>query len=139
MGDEVYHLIERAEREGELLVETEARARTAVISPDGSMLVVALTNGCAVTIPVASVEGLVGADLSDVRQVEVLGRGVGLHWESLDMDLSVPALLAGVLGTRKWMDRMRAAQAGAASSEKKAAAARANGAKGGRPRKERAA
>jgi hypothetical protein len=40
-----------------------------------------------------------------------------------------------LFGTKAWMDRARAAKAGAATSRKKAAAARRNGAKGGRPRK----
>lgn len=31
-----------------------------------------------------------------MRSVEVLGRGGGLHWESLDLDLSVPALVSSV-------------------------------------------
>src|ERR1700733_332362 len=30
----------------------------------------------------------------DVRAVEIVGRGGGLHWESLDLDLSVPTLLS---------------------------------------------
>jgi hypothetical protein len=139
MGDKVYHLIERAERQGEILAATEPRARTASLDCDGSMLVIELTNDCVVSIPVAAVEGLAGVDPALCADIEVLGRGIGLHWEALDLDLSVPALLAGALGTRKWMDRARAAAAGSASSDKKAAAARANGAKGGRPRKKRAA
>lgn len=40
----------------------------------------------------------------------------------------------GVFGTRKWMSEL-ARRAGRATSPAKAAAARANGAKGGRPRK----
>ncbi|PZR07781.1 MAG: DUF2442 domain-containing protein, partial [Azospirillum brasilense] len=50
---------------------------------------------------------------------------------ALDADLSVPGLLAGLFGTRAFMAR----QAGRATSPAKAAAARANGARGGRPRK----
>ena len=61
----------------------------------------------------------------------MLGTGTGLHWEALDADLSVPGLLAGLFGTRAFMAR----QAGRATSPAKAAAARANGARGGRPRK----
>lgn len=64
-------------------------------------------------------------------QVEILGAGTGLHWEALDLDLSVPELLNGLFGTRAQMARL----AGQGRSEAKAAAARANGAKGGRPRK----
>jgi hypothetical protein len=63
----------------------------------------------------------------------VLGLGIGLHWEQLDVDVSVPGLLAGLFGTKAWMDRQRAARAGTARSPAKAEAARRNGAKGGRP------
>jgi len=31
--------------------------------------------------------------------VEILWLGTGLHWEQLDVDLSVPGLLAGLFGT----------------------------------------
>jgi hypothetical protein len=70
-----------------------------------------------------------------LAQIEILGLGLGLHWEQLDVDLSVPGLLAGLFGTKAYMDRQRAARAGAATSVAKAAAARRNGRKGGRPRK----
>ena len=59
------------------------------------------------------------------------GAGYGLHWEALDTDLSLPGLLSGLLGTQAYMAR----RAGRATSFAKAAAAKANGAKGGRPRK----
>jgi hypothetical protein len=68
-------------------------------------------------------------------EAKIVLEGRGLHWEPLDVDLSVPGLLAGLFGTRAYMDRQRAARAGAATSAAKAAAARRNGAKGGRPRK----
>jgi len=71
----------------------------------------------------------------DLAEVAVLGLGLGLHWERLDVDASVPGLLAVLFGTRPWLDRQRAARAGATRSPAKAAAARRNGAKGGRPRK----
>ena len=64
----------------------------------------------------------------------MLDLGLGLHWEQLDVDVSVPGLLAGLFGTKAWMDRQRAAKAGAARSSLKADAARRNGAKGGRPK-----
>jgi hypothetical protein len=66
-----------------------------------------------------------------VAEVAVQGQGYGLHWESLDLDLSVPGLMADLFGTRAYMAR----KAGKATSEAKAAASRRNGAAGGRPKK----
>jgi hypothetical protein len=76
-------------------------------------------------------KGLETATADQLAEVEILGLGYGLHWEGLDVDLSLPGLMAGILGTKAYMAR----RAGQASSPAKAAAARANGAKGGRPRK----
>jgi len=47
-------------------------------------------------------------------------------------------LLAGMLGTREWMRSEFAKQGGQTTSPAKAAAARANGKLGGRPRKNKA-
>lgn len=69
--------------------------------------------------------------------MEVEGNGYGLHWESLDADLTVPGLLAGIFGSTAWM-RELGRRGGSAASEAKARAARENGRKGGRPRKKRA-
>ena len=98
-------------------------------------VVVDLTNDCSFAFPARKVGGLEDASDAALAAVEVLGRGLGLHFESLDVDVSVPGLLAGRFGTRAWMDRERAARAGSARSPAKAAAARRNGMSGGRPRK----
>ena len=60
--------------------------------------------------------------------------GFGLHWEKLDADLSIPARVVGIFGSQSWM-RELARRGGAATSVNKAAAARANGTKGGPPQK----
>jgi hypothetical protein len=80
-------------------------------------------------------EGLENASDTELASVEILGSGYGLHWENLDVDLSVPGLLAGLFGTKAYMDRLRASHAGRATSPRKAETARRNGQKGGRPRK----
>lgn len=94
-------------------------------------MIVELTNGCTFAFPPRLAQGLEAATEEQLAQVEMLGVGHGLHREALDADLSIPGLLAGLFGTRAYMAR----HAGQATSPAKAAAARANGAKGGRPRK----
>ena len=90
-----------------------------------------LANGTALTTPVDNVQGLADADDADLALVEIASLGLGLHWPRLGADVWVPDFLEGVTGTRAWL----AARGGAAKSKAKAAAARRNGQKGGRPKK----
>jgi hypothetical protein len=130
--------IEEAERRGRRIGREEPRAASARYARETGRIEVDLTNGCGFAFPAALVVGLSQASADQLSEVEVLGLGLGLHWETLDLDLSVPELLAGVFGTRAWMNRVQASKAGSASSPAKAAAARRNGAKGGRPKSKRA-
>ena len=123
--------IDAALEQGRLASPREPRAASARYDGDLGRVVVELTNGCSFAFPARLAQGLEGATAEQLAQVEVLGTGYGLHWEALDADLSVPGLLAGLFGTKAHMARL----AGRAKSPAKAAAARANGAKGGRPRK----
>lgn len=111
--------------------QREPRAATARYDQQSGQVIVELTNGCTFSFPSKLAQGLEGASNDQLSQVEVLGSGSGLHWEALDADLSIAGLLAGLFGTRSHMAR----QAGRATSPAKAAAARANGSKGGRPRR----
>jgi Protein of unknown function (DUF2442) len=97
-------------------------------------IVVELDNGADFSFPPDLVQGLSAAAIKDLSIIEVSPLGTGLHWPRLDVDLTVDGLLMGVFGSRNWM-RSHAAKAGSTSTPQKAAAARANGAKGGRPRK----
>ena len=109
----------------------EPRAASARYDPQSNRVAVDLTNGCTFAFPPQLAQGLETATGDELAAVEVLPGGYGLHWETLDVDLSLPGLMAGIFGTRAWMAR----RAGQATSPAKATAARANGAKGGRPRK----
>jgi hypothetical protein len=40
------------------------------------------------------------ANSDELPEVEVIGQGHDLHWEKLDVDLSVSGLLAGLFGTK---------------------------------------
>jgi hypothetical protein len=131
MADLTEPEIATAEKRGRLAQGLEPRAASARYDRAAGTLVIDLTSGASLTVPVRLVQGLDGASPDALAAIEILGSGYGLHWESLDVDLSIPGLLAGIFGTQRHM----AQRAGRATSAAKAAAARANGAKGGRPRK----
>ncbi|NJR80867.1 DUF2442 domain-containing protein [Sphingomonas corticis] len=100
-----------------------------------SRVVVALNTGVELTFPTQLAEGLADASPDNLADIEISPAGLGLHWPKLDADLYVPALLQGVFGSKKWMARQLGAEGGRARTAVKIAASRANGRKGGRPRK----
>jgi hypothetical protein len=108
------------------------RATSARYDINSGRVVLETSTGHLFGFPTAGVPALRSASPDDLKEVELSPSGSGLHWETLDVDLDVPALIASVLGKE---DKMRefARSAGSVTSERKAAAARANGAKGGRP------
>jgi hypothetical protein len=109
----------------------EVLASSVRYDPERRIVTVALRSGASFSFPVDKIQGLTGASDSDLSEVEIDGDGYGLHWERLDVDYSVGGLAAGIFGTARYI----AQQAGRSRSDAKAAAARANGAKGGRPRR----
>jgi hypothetical protein len=123
--------IEAANARGRHYYETHPHALSARYDRKADRVIVELASGATFAFPPRLVQGLIDATPEQIAEVEVAGAGYGLHWETLDLDYTVPGLVNGVFGTAKWI----AAQAGRTTSPKKAAAARANGAKGGRPRK----
>ena len=96
-----------------------------------------LNSGLELAIPPHLVEGLTDATPEALADIEVSPTGLGLHWPQLDADLYVPALLQGQFGSRQWMARQLGTEGGRSRSQAKGKASRANGAKGGRPRKVR--
>lgn len=106
-------------------------------APSGR-LIVSIHNGVELAVPVRLIEELSGSDPADLAEIEITPAGLGLHWPRLDADVYVPGILSGAFGSRAWMAAQLGAQGGRASTPAKAAAARANGAKGGRPRKRQA-
>lgn len=127
--------LERAERAGQEMLASEPRAASARYDRDANRVVIELTNGCSYAFPPALVQDLQGATSEQLTDVRIDGYGFNLNFPALDADLYVPALVSGIFGSRTWMTQALARLAGRRTSAAKAAAARTNGAKGGRPRK----
>ena len=126
--------IAAAEERGRIARETQPHAASARYDARSDRIIVELTNGATFAFPPRLAQGLADASADELAEVEISPRGYGLHWETLDIDYSVPGLVNGVFGSKAWMQE-HARRAGSATSPAKAAAARVNGAKGGRPRK----
>lgn len=125
--------LNRALERGAMLQADGCTAQSARYDARTERLIVELSSGIAIAIPVRLIQGLAGGTGPDRRDVHIAGGGVALHWPRLDVDLSVRNLVAGLFGNRQWMSEL-ARHAGSRTSAAKARAARENGKKGGRPR-----
>jgi Protein of unknown function (DUF2442) len=113
-----------------------AVVRASVHPIDGTLclgLTLELRNRASVTIPVSEIEELANRPAVDLAKVEVDPLGEGLLWPTLDIGISAPGLIEDFFG---YATRSKIARAGGRrSTPAKAAAARANGKKGGRKKR----
>src|ERR671917_86743 len=121
--------IARARQAAEASDATAPRVESARYDQESDRIVIDLKNGATFIVPVAMLEGFANASPAELAEIEITPSRAGLHWEKLDADLSVPALLKGAFGSKTWMSEL-GKKGGSATSEAKAAAARENGKKG---------
>ena len=98
-----------------------------------SRIVITLSTGLDLSFAPKSAQGLEHAHPADLMDIEVTPSGLGIHFPRLDADIYLPALLEGLLGSKKWLAE-QGRKGGKASTAAKVAAARENGKLGGRPR-----
>lgn len=109
------------------------RAVSARYDRKSRRVVLELSSGYQFAFPVSAIGALGEVTSAQLATVSVDPSGISLRWEALDIDLSVPGLLLSVIGEKEQRRRL-ASFAGKVTSAAKAKAARANGAKGGRPK-----
>lgn len=121
-----------ATRRGKQAGAGQPRPSSVHYDAETGRIIVEFLNGAVFMVPARSLQGLERASDAELADVEILGDD-GLHWERLDADFTIAGLMAGVFGTRSFIDVAR--KGGKARTAAKIAASRVNGAKGGRPRK----
>ena len=125
--------IESALAQARKFADSDRRVVRVAYERKPDLLTLHLDDGVRVSIPRMSLQGLRDARSAQLSKVEILGGGTGLHWPLLDVDHYVPGLLNHIFGTSRWMAEL-GRRGGSVTSTTKAAAARANGKKGGRPK-----
>ena len=77
-------------------LETELRDAAAQnVSVSDDALVVDLTDGRTITVPLTWFPRLAGGTPAERAKWRLIGAGDGIHWPDLDEDISVQSLLAG--------------------------------------------
>ena len=127
--------LEEATLQGQESLKTEPLAASVVFDEKEGLVIIRLTNGCVFGFPPSLIRELRDAAPDQIAQVIVVTQGTALHWDNLNAHYTVTGLLSGVFGTKAWMKEL-GHKGGRKKSEAKAEAARINGARGGRPKKD---
>lgn len=97
---------ELARKAGERALKLEPVGKSVRYDTRRQRIIIELQSGVSFLFPVRLAEGLADASPADLRKVELSPSGQGLHWPTLDVDLSIPHLLQGIFGSRSWMKRL---------------------------------
>ena len=125
---------ERARARGEARAQDPSAVVDASYDPDRDLIDLKFGGGGSMAIPRKAVPGLRRASTSAIESIVVSPAGDALSWPSLDVDVYVPGLVERAFGSRLFA-AATGRRGGRRRSKAKAAASKANGAKGGRPRK----
>lgn len=131
---EIVKQVRAARKQDALDRKAGRRATSASYNRRTGRVMLELTSGFVFGFPAKAIPALANATADQLAAVTISPGGSGLHWEELDADLSVAGLLLSAINRSEKLSEL-ARVAGQSRTPAKAAAARANGAKGGRPRK----
>jgi hypothetical protein len=86
-----------------LMREPPPKIVEAHYNPMRRTIVINLSTGYQMTVPVGHIQGLGGATRRQLADIEIGAGRQGLRWPQLDVDLYLPGLLQGVTGSKRWM------------------------------------
>ena len=133
-AQELDRMCAEAAQRGDGELHCKPQARSVRYEQETGQVWIVLNNGCTLVVPARLLQGLRDAAPGDLNQVKIMGPGLVIEWPRLDMQFTIAGLLAGVFGTRAWMEELgRGGDLAQLSPE--ARIVRTKSRKGERPRK----
>jgi hypothetical protein len=130
--------IEAVRQRSEAASRDEVYAESVQVDVAKRELRLDLPDGVAICLPIDRISELAAANKADLQDLSLSLSGLAITSRRLNVDISVEGLILDLLGGKAWKQAMRRhlnREQATATSARKALAARANGKKGGRPKK----
>ena len=105
-SQELDQMCEEAEQRGQAELRRRPLATSVRYDQRSGKVSIQLNNGCTLAVPTRLLQGLRDAALSKLKRVRIMGPGLAIEWPQLDMQFSIAGLLAGVFGTKAWMEEL---------------------------------
>jgi hypothetical protein len=94
---------ELAKQRARKMEESVPRVVAARYIRKAGRIVLELSSRVIVSFSPGDVEGLEGAKPSQLDPIEISPSGFGIHFPAVDADVYLPGILAGFLGSKRWM------------------------------------
>ncbi|MGA9644255.1 MAG: DUF2442 domain-containing protein [Terriglobales bacterium] len=127
--------IDRAIQRAKGLHANSPHAVSARYDRASGKVVIELSSKLTLSFSPHDAQGLENATPARLEEIELSPSGFGVHFPKIDADLYIPGLLEGLMGSKNWMAARLGQAGGQSRSRAKKAPSRANGLKGGRPRR----
>ena len=114
--------------------DNDPLARTVQYVPLLRILIIGLSNGRRIALPIEDVPELQKATKKVLQNCELAGRGTAINFPDIDVALPIDGIIEGVYGKSRWRAEL-GQKGGSSKTETEWRASRADGKKGGRPKK----
>ena len=106
---EFEHQFLEASQRGQAQLSNNLNAVAIEYDQPSNRLRIELRNGVILLVPCDKLQGLADARSEDIKVMKLVSHGSAIHWPKLDVQLTVPFLLAGIFGTKEWMKELEKA------------------------------
>ncbi|MGB7085238.1 MAG: DUF2442 domain-containing protein [Phormidesmis sp.] len=110
--------IEKAIAAGQAHANSQRLAVAGYFDAESGKVVIQFENGAEFRFPSKLGQGLKDASEAAISNIKISPSGLGIHWPNIDVGLSIPHLLEGIYGTKRWMSSVGSQKDGIVSGSK---------------------
>ncbi|MEO1392849.1 MAG: DUF2442 domain-containing protein [Cyanobacteria bacterium J06634_5] len=98
--------IDQAIAAGNAFKESQSVAVAGSYDMKTQKIIIELASGAEYRFPAKLGQGLENASEAELSNIKISPSGLGIHWPDIDIGFSIPHLLEGIYGNKRWMSSL---------------------------------